>query len=105
MHHYEQALAWAKTILLGDSPHCMYGDVNAFSLLFPMEAVFESFVTTWWMRYRYYDKWRVDAQVSSKNLISYNGKAFFIKSCGLIFVYGLVKVLLVQLLPVILNGR
>ncbi|EQC4447880.1 5-methylcytosine restriction system specificity protein McrC, partial [Escherichia coli] len=51
MHHYEQALAWAKMILLGDSPHCMYGDVYAFSLLFPMEAVFESFVTTW-MRYR-----------------------------------------------------
>ncbi|MGC6653498.1 5-methylcytosine restriction system specificity protein McrC, partial [Escherichia coli] len=24
-----------------------------------------------------YDKWRVDAQVSSKNLISYNGKALF----------------------------
>lgn len=25
MHHYEQALEWAKLILLGESPHCMQG--------------------------------------------------------------------------------
>jgi 5-methylcytosine-specific restriction endonuclease McrBC regulatory subunit McrC len=39
MHHYEQALDWAKLILLGESPHCMQGQANAISLLFPMEAV------------------------------------------------------------------
>lgn len=42
MRHYELALAWARLILMGQSPHCMQGDANAISLLFPMEAVFES---------------------------------------------------------------
>lgn len=76
MHHYEHALAWARLILLGQSPHCMQGDANAISLLFPMEAVFESFVTAW-MRHRYDDSWYVDAQVNSHTLVRLNGKGLF----------------------------
>ncbi|YCI28764.1 McrC family protein [Erwinia sp. PK3-005] len=76
MHHYEHALAWARLILLGQCPHCMQGDANAISLLFPMEAVFESFVTAW-MRYRYQAKWHVEAQASSHTLVSLNGERLF----------------------------
>ena len=76
MLHYELALAWARLILMGQSPHCMQGDANAVSLLFPMEAVFESFVTAW-MRYRYNDNWHVEAQVVSHTLVRFNGKGLF----------------------------
>lgn len=76
MHHYEHALAWAKLILLGQSPHCMQGDANAISLLFPMEAVFESFVTAW-MRHNYDENWHVDAQVNSHTLVRLNGNGLF----------------------------
>ncbi|TAI86640.1 McrC family protein [Pectobacterium versatile] len=76
MRHYELALAWARLILMGQSPHCMQGDANAISLLFPMEAVFESFVTAW-MRHRYNDNWHVKAQVDSHNLVCLNGKGVF----------------------------
>ncbi|CFR01991.1 5-methylcytosine-specific restriction enzyme subunit McrC [Yersinia frederiksenii] len=76
MRHYEHALAWARLILMGQSPHCMQGDANAISLLFPMEAVFESFVTAW-MRHRYNDNWHVKAQVDSRTLVRLNGKGVF----------------------------
>jgi len=76
MRHYEHALSWARLILMGQSPHCMQGDTNAISLLFPMEAVFESFVTAW-MRHRYSDNWHVEAQVNSLTLVRLNGKGLF----------------------------
>lgn len=76
MRHYENALAWARLILLGQSPHCMQGDANAISLLFPMESVFESFVTTW-MRHRYHAEWHVEPQVNSHPLVHLNGKGLF----------------------------
>lgn len=76
MRDYELALAWARLILMGQSPHCMQGDANAISLLFPMEAVFESFVTAW-MRHRYNDSWHVEAQVDSHTLVRLNGKGIF----------------------------
>jgi 5-methylcytosine-specific restriction enzyme subunit McrC len=76
MRHYELALAWARLILMGQSPHCMQGDASAISLLFPMEAVFESFVTAW-MRHRYNDNWHVKAQVDSHTLVRLNGKGVF----------------------------
>lgn len=76
MQHYEHALAWARLLLLGQSPHCMQGDANAISLLFPMEAVFESFVTAW-MRHHYQERWHVDAQVNSHTLVSLNGEKLF----------------------------
>ncbi|MCU8071312.1 McrC family protein [Shewanella sp. SM32] len=44
IHSYEMPLAWAKIILEGLSPQSMLGTQQAFSLLFPMEAVFEAYV-------------------------------------------------------------
>lgn len=76
MQHYENALEWARFILLGQSPHCMQGNANAISLLFPMEAVFEAFVTAW-IRHHYHEKWHVEAQVNSKTLVRLNGDGLF----------------------------
>ncbi|EMG9895032.1 McrC family protein [Enterobacter hormaechei] len=42
--HYSEPLAWAQLILRGMSPSALQGNTNAISLLFPMEALFESFV-------------------------------------------------------------
>ncbi len=44
MKHYETPLEWARLILDGFSPQSMKGANSAISLLFPMEAVFESYV-------------------------------------------------------------
>lgn len=44
MAHYHDPMAWAKLILSGMSPSALQGNTKALSLLFPMEAVFESFV-------------------------------------------------------------
>jgi len=46
MNHYEAPLAWTRLILEGFSPLTLQGKSNAFSLLFPMEAVFESYVAS-----------------------------------------------------------
>lgn len=44
MTHYNEPIAWAQLILAGMSPSALQGNTKAISLLFPMEAVFESFV-------------------------------------------------------------
>ena len=44
MAHYNEPMAWAQLILRGMSPSALQGNTKAISLLFPMEAVFESFV-------------------------------------------------------------
>ena len=46
MSYYEMPLSWTRLILEGFSPLTMQGKSNAFSLLFPMEAVFESYVAS-----------------------------------------------------------
>ena len=76
MHHYEQALEWAKLILCGESPLCMQGHANAISLLFPMEAVFESFVAAW-MRYHHHQRYQIDTQAKTHSLARYNTKNIF----------------------------
>ena len=45
MGYYANALAWAKLILEEESPLTGVGRAHAPSLLFPMEAVFEAFVS------------------------------------------------------------
>lgn len=44
MNHYDEALAWARLILSGDSPLTGGGENRALSLLFPMEALYEAYV-------------------------------------------------------------
>lgn len=76
MQHYEKALNWAKLILQGNSPHCMQGHTEAISLLFPMEAVFEAFVTTWF-RQHYHAHWQVKPQSRSHYLARYDTSSMF----------------------------
>ncbi len=76
MHYYEQTLDWAKLILQGESPHCMKGQANAISLLFPMEAVFESFVAAW-MRHHHHQHYQVDTQSKTHSLARYHTKNMF----------------------------
>lgn len=45
MDHYETALSWAKLILSDLTPASGKGDYRAPSLLYPMETVFEAFVS------------------------------------------------------------
>jgi 5-methylcytosine-specific restriction enzyme subunit McrC len=44
MRHYEDAVAWARLVLLDESPLTGLGENKAPSLLFPMAALFETFV-------------------------------------------------------------
>lgn len=44
MTHYAKALAWCRVFLLGNSFTSFTGSNVAFSLLFPMEKIFENFV-------------------------------------------------------------
>lgn len=76
MQHYENALAWARLILKGEAPHCMRGSAEAISLLFPMEAVFESFVTAWMRKY-VSDRWQVKPQSKEHSLVHYHERAMF----------------------------
>ncbi|TLU68017.1 restriction endonuclease [Enterobacter sp. MF024] len=76
MHYYEQALDWAKLILQGESPHCMQGQANAISLLFPMEAVFESFVAAW-MKHHHHLHYQIDTQAKKHSLARYHTKNMF----------------------------
>lgn len=76
MQHYEAALSWAKLILQGNSPHCMQGHAEAISLLFPMEAVFEAFVTAW-VRQHCHADWQVKPQTRSHYLTQYGSSHLF----------------------------
>lgn len=76
MHNYECALEWAKLILQGLSPHCMQGNAHAVSLLFPMEAVFESFVAAW-MRHHHQENWHIETQAQKYSLTRFNGRKMF----------------------------
>lgn len=44
MDHYQSPLSWARLILDDVSPLTVSGKTRAFSLLFPMESVFEAYV-------------------------------------------------------------
>jgi len=76
MQHYTKALEWARLILRGESPHCMQGNTDAISLLFPMEAVFEAFVTAW-LRQHCHPLWQVKAQSRSHYLVQHGNSPLF----------------------------
>ncbi|EBK2214786.1 restriction endonuclease, partial [Salmonella enterica subsp. enterica serovar Schwarzengrund] len=71
MQHYALPLEWAKLILSGNSPHCMSGNAEAVSLLFPAEAVFEAFISQW-MRHHMSDDWGIKCQARQHSLTYYN---------------------------------
>ncbi|MBZ9610836.1 McrC family protein [Rheinheimera maricola] len=77
MVHYDVPLKWARLVLDGLSPQAMSGKHQAYSLLFPMEALFESFVA------HYLGKnlpaaTQLTAQVQGKSLVLYGDKKYFL---------------------------
>ena len=76
MGHYEGALAWARLILLGDSPLTGTGSHKAPSLLFPMEKVFEAFVARHLPR-QLKPPYTLQPQASSRSLVRHEGKDWF----------------------------
>ncbi|OBT31679.1 McrC family protein [Vibrio splendidus] len=76
MVDYHSPIAWAKLILDGFSPLGMKGDSSALSLLFPMEAVFESYVASV-LRKQISDDVELTTQASSKYLVTHNARNQF----------------------------
>lgn len=76
MAHYDSPLKWARLILQGFSPQAMLGSHQAYSLLFPMEAVFESFVA-YYLQQHLPDNVKVSSQVNSKFLVNYGNQPYF----------------------------
>lgn len=76
MSHYESSLAWTRLILDGFSPLTLQGKTNAFSLLFPMESVFESYVASILNKYLP-THLSLTTQASSKSLVVHNKAKHF----------------------------
>lgn len=76
MNHYYASIQWSRLILEGFSPQSMLGHHNAYSLLFPMEAVFESYVAKYLLKHVPFPK-KLSAQVQSKSLVKYGDREYF----------------------------
>ena len=76
MEYYQCPLDWARLILDSFSPLAMQGKNQAPSLLFPMEAVFESYVAKLLSQQTAPD-YRVKEQVKSKTLVEHNEQLWF----------------------------
>ncbi|WP_067522666.1 McrC family protein [Endozoicomonas ascidiicola] len=76
MDHYQSPLSWSKLILEGMSPLSSAGKTHAFSLLFPMEAVFETYVARV-LRTQLQPPLKLKEQASSKALVNFNGAPWF----------------------------
>lgn len=76
MQHYDASIQWARLILEGFSPQSMLGHHNAYSLLFPMEAVFENYVAKYLLKHVPSPQ-KLSAQVQSKSLVKYGDKEYF----------------------------
>ncbi len=76
MEHYTAPIAWSELILKGLSPLSMRGDTNAFSLLFPLEAVFESYVEAV-IRRTMDEPYTVKGQLQTSHLVKYDSQRMF----------------------------
>jgi 5-methylcytosine-specific restriction enzyme subunit McrC len=76
MNYYQVPLAWARLILDGLSPLTMKGQNNALSLLFPMEAIFESY-TAYILAKTVKSPVVMTSQVSSVSLVNHNDSKYF----------------------------
>lgn len=70
MAYYNEPMAWAQLILRGMSPRALQGNTKAISLLFPMEAVFESFVAQT-LPYELPPHLEVQPQISTYSLVKH----------------------------------
>lgn len=76
MDYYDKPLAWTRLILNEDNPLAMDGSLNAMSLLFPMESVFESYVADI-LRRQLKDDFYLREQVQSKSLVRHKDENWF----------------------------
>jgi 5-methylcytosine-specific restriction enzyme subunit McrC len=76
MSYYEHALDWAKLILTDQSPLTGIGDVQAPSLLFPMEALFEAYVEKH-VRKQLGSGFKLKAQARNQHLVHHLGQKWF----------------------------
>ena len=76
MEHYQKPLNWARMIIEGISPLSMVGTAGALSLLFPMEAIFETYVGSI-LRKQISRPYQLKEQARSKYLVQYNGEKWF----------------------------
>jgi len=76
MEHYRQAVAWMRLILNEQSPLTGIGQCSAFSLLFPMEAVFEAYVGKHLSR-QLREPYRLRTQARSFSLVKHREKNWF----------------------------
>ena len=76
MQYYCTPLDWAKLILTGLSPQTMEGQSQATSLLFPMEALFESYVADYLSR-RLASGYSLKSQSQSKTLVTHDNQGWF----------------------------
>ncbi len=75
MEYYESVMQWVRLFLFNEGLTTFTGKHENVSLLFPMEEVFEDFVTNSFKRYQ--DKYSVRAQGPPKNLATKNGHGVF----------------------------
>ncbi len=76
MSHYGNALAWARLVLEGRSPLTGSGSESATSLLFPMEAVFESYVAKYLSK-QLANGLTLKTQAQSRHLVQHNSQSWF----------------------------
>lgn len=76
MNYYQAPLAWTRLILEGLSPLSMRGDAKALSLLFPMEAVFESFVAKV-LKSQLNDGFELKEQIQTEQLVTHGDDKYF----------------------------
>ncbi|EOX4938266.1 McrC family protein [Vibrio alginolyticus] len=86
MQSYYDPLAWARLILDGFSPLSMKGEHGALSLLFPMEAVFESYVASV-LREQLIEGVSLTTQARSKYLVTHNQREQFLLKPDLIVTF------------------
>lgn len=77
MAHYDVPLKWARLVLDGLSPQAMSGNNQAYSLLFPMEALFESFVAHYLSK-NLPETIQLKTQMQGKSLVHYGDKKYFL---------------------------
>ncbi|NTJ51390.1 McrC family protein [Agrobacterium rhizogenes] len=76
MDHYEEPLAWARLLLTGHSPVTGAGANKAPSLLFPMDALFEAFVSKH-LRKQLAPDHQLKVQHGARHLLEHAGKRMF----------------------------
>ncbi len=76
MDHYQSPLSWARLILDDGSPLTASGKTRAFSLLFPMESVFEAYVARI-LKKQLPASFHLREQASSKALVHFNSDPRF----------------------------